>query len=113
ELRLDGNVTSYDAANGQLVLDAHSFTLASGKSSAINPAKSKPILLNAQTQITDANGKAAAKSSLKKGAHIAVIGADGGSGNALTARVVLVLDAVSTTATANPEVTNDVGLQAG
>lgn len=113
ELRLDGSVTSYNAANGQLVIDADSYTVPSGKSNAINPAKSKSVLINEQTQVVDGNGKAADKSTLKNGVHVAVIGADGGSGKALTARVVILLDAVSSAATPAPKVTNKNGLQAG
>jgi len=113
ELRLDGSVTSFNAATGDLTLNAESFTVASGKSSDINPAKSKSILINAQTQVVDANGKAAAKSALKNGIEIAVIGIDGGSGKSLTARVVILLNAISSATTPTPKVTNKSGLQAG
>jgi len=113
ELRLDGNVTNYDTANGELVLDANSFTVASGKSSAINPAKSKSILINAQTRFVDANGKSISTPALKNSARIAVIGADGGSGKALTARVVMLLDTASAPTNTAPNVTNKNGLQAG
>lgn len=113
ELRLDGNVASFNADNGELVLDANQFTLASGKSNAINPAKSKSILVNAQTQFIDSNGKNVAKSELKNSAHIAVIGADGGSGKALAARVVMLLNAVPAAADTTSQATNKNGLQPG
>ena len=113
ELRLDGTVASFNAADGQLMLDANSFTVASGKSSVINPAKSKTILINAQTQFVDASGKSSEKSALTKDIHIAVIGADSGSGKALSARLVILLEAASPVANAAPPPTNKNGLQAG
>jgi len=90
ELRLDGTVISYDANSGKLVLNAASFTLASGKSSAINPAKHKDILLTAQTSFVDAKGGKMEKPALSPGQSLAVIGADGGSGNALNARLLII-----------------------
>lgn len=113
ELRLDGSVAGFDAAKGEIILEANSFTVASGKSSAINPAKSKTILINAQTQFMDADGKSITKPALKNSAHIAVIGADSGSGKALTARVVILLDTTSATTAATPPPANKNGLQAG
>jgi len=93
ELRLDGTVASYDANAGNLVLNAASFTLASGKSSAINPTKSKDILLSAQTGFVNNAGANIEKPAIKIGQSIAVIGADGGSGNALKARLIIVTNA--------------------
>jgi tetratricopeptide (TPR) repeat protein len=113
ELRLDGTVASFNADNGELILQANQFTLASGKSSAINPAKSKTVSVNAQTQFLDATGKSIAKSVLKNSAHIAVIGADNGSGKALAARVVMLLDEATSTTNTTSQVANKNGLQAG
>jgi tetratricopeptide (TPR) repeat protein len=114
ELRLDGNINTYNAASGQLVLNAATFTVASGKSSAINPVKEKSILLNAQTHLVDTNGKDIEKSALKPGVHIAVIGTDGGSGKPLNARLILMLDAAQTnTPKANSAANGSGHLQAG
>src|SRR5690606_34938098 len=96
-----------------LVIDANSFTLSSGKSSTINPAKSKSILISAQTQIVDSNGKPAEKSALKDGAHVAVIGVDGGSGKSMKARVVILLDVISIAETPSSEAPSKTGLQIG
>jgi tetratricopeptide (TPR) repeat protein len=116
ELRLDGKVASFNAEQGELILEANQFTLASGKSSAINPAKSKSVSVNAQTQIVDGDGKSVGSSILKNGAHVAVIGTDGGSGKSLTARLVVLLDAISASASAatpQTQATGKNGLQAG
>ncbi|MEO6908056.1 MAG: tetratricopeptide repeat protein [Abditibacteriaceae bacterium] len=106
ELRLDGNIASFNAANGELVLDANQFTVASGKSSAINPVKSKSITINDKTQIVNSKGAAVTKSDLTNGAHIAVIGSDGGK--TMAARLVILMDAAADQSTA-PNSTSQAG----
>src|SRR5690606_858229 len=66
----------------------------------------KDILLSAQTTFADNAGSKIDKPALKAGQNIGVIGADGGSGNALRARVVVIADATPAATPPQPAAEN-------
>lgn len=88
EIRLQGILKSVDATQSRLTMEAVAFTLPSGKTAPLTPAKQKEVVLTPQTQILPFAGmeQAGALDQIKMGATIWVIGPDKGSGTALAVR---------------------------
>ena len=92
EILLSGAIASIDLENDRMVLNATAFTVPSGKSSTIAPAKAKSVALSDKVRLyRNAQTEALQLSDLQVGDAITVIGPDDGSGKQLTAREITVL----------------------
>lgn len=91
EITIEG--TPIAITNGRLIVDVSAFTLPNGKTSLLNPAKPKTILVSQQT-VMHVRGKATpvALIDLKPDCFILASGPDKGSGEALPARDIAVWD---------------------
>jgi hypothetical protein len=97
EILLEGKLFSANPAQKTFVLTASSFSLPSGKTSPLSPARAKAVIINAATML-HVRGNAAQKAELESvlpGVFMIVIGQDAGSGQALTARQIAVWDKVA------------------
>ena len=90
EIVLSGTISSVDTNTNQITISAEKFSLPNGKSGTISPAKSKIVVLDADTFIryTGANEARLDVAAFVVGAFVDVVGKDGGSGKPLNAREV-------------------------
>jgi WD40 repeat protein len=96
EIRLDGRVKTVDEAGHSFVIEVAAFTLPTGKTKIVAPARPKTITLQAQTIFQTKDATAATSADLKSGSVVGVIGHDAGSGQNLPARLVIFEKATET-----------------
>ncbi|HVF09936.1 MAG TPA: hypothetical protein VNA16_03990, partial [Abditibacteriaceae bacterium] len=95
EIRLEGSIQSIAPTLASFVLNATSFTLPNGKSTALNPAKPKVVLIDHNTLLlVRGGGRKVTPGELKPGTFALVVGRDMGSGKELPARQIDVWDRV-------------------
>ena len=92
EIVLSGTISSVDINTNQITMSAAKFSLPGGKSGTISPAKSKIVLLDADTFIhyAGANEARLDASAFVVGTFVEAVGKDGGSGKPLGAREIAV-----------------------
>jgi WD40 repeat protein len=98
EIRLDGAIGELKTSAPQILIDAKSFTLPSGKSQTFSATRKKAVILGPQCWI-HVKGESATRlklSDLKLGEMIIIIGRDSGGGQPLQAREIAVQRKTST-----------------
>lgn len=92
ELRIDGVVSKVDSVMLFFVMRAESFTTTSGRTAPITPAKDKVVRIDPDVVWIDKDdpGNQVTLAKLSADARAVVLGKDGGSGEPITARVVIV-----------------------
>ncbi len=93
EIMLEGKISAVGVR--LLTVDVSSYTLPGGKTSVLNPAKAKIVLINEKTIVrVRGQERQLPIGDLKIGVAVQVVGADKGTGEPLTARDIAVWDGV-------------------
>lgn len=96
---MEGVVRSIDAGTSRCLLEADKYVLPDGRQAVLAPARQKTISWDKRSKFEPASGDSATISSIRPGMRLGVCGPDKGSGSVLQARLIVLLNQNTKTAT--------------